>query len=275
MTKRSCIDFLGLGMHRSGSSWLWQMLQQHPDISMPVKKELHYFDRLEDVLYPPKSGCPRGRFLKMLSVKLAQACQPKVLLHLFWYLKYTFFPRHDEWYLSLFNPDESRCVGEITPAYFYLSLAQIERIYGLFPDLKLLVILRDPVARSWSHMRFNYQQGRLDSLACQAFLSSNLLARYNDYQGALDRWLSVFPKAQLLVLDYAEISLSPQTFMNRITGFLELDDLSLPDNTFKHKVNMSQPLALSAEFSQLLDENCIAATRTYLNYQEKVEGNGA
>lgn len=38
-------NFIGLGAARAGSTWIARNLMQHPDIFLPGKKELHYFDR--------------------------------------------------------------------------------------------------------------------------------------------------------------------------------------------------------------------------------------
>ena len=38
------IDFIGIGMSRSGSTWINHCLNEHPDICMPKKLKLHWFD---------------------------------------------------------------------------------------------------------------------------------------------------------------------------------------------------------------------------------------
>ncbi len=38
-------NFLGLGANRSGSTWIARNLMEHPDIFLPRKKEIHFFDR--------------------------------------------------------------------------------------------------------------------------------------------------------------------------------------------------------------------------------------
>ena len=38
------LDFIGIGTARSNTTWLYKCLQEHPDIFMPQKKELHFFD---------------------------------------------------------------------------------------------------------------------------------------------------------------------------------------------------------------------------------------
>jgi len=39
-------DFLCVGVHKGGTTWLYQQLDSHPDFWMPPLKELHYFDQL-------------------------------------------------------------------------------------------------------------------------------------------------------------------------------------------------------------------------------------
>ena len=39
-------DFLGVGMQKAGTSWLYEQLRNHPDAWLPKRKELHFFDAL-------------------------------------------------------------------------------------------------------------------------------------------------------------------------------------------------------------------------------------
>jgi hypothetical protein len=38
------IDFIGIGTARSNTTWIYNCLREHPQIFMPQKKELHFFD---------------------------------------------------------------------------------------------------------------------------------------------------------------------------------------------------------------------------------------
>lgn len=42
--KLSLPDFLGIGTQKAGTTWLWENLRVHPELFLPDKKELHYFD---------------------------------------------------------------------------------------------------------------------------------------------------------------------------------------------------------------------------------------
>ncbi len=111
-------DFLGLGGMRCGSTTLWNMLKAQPDVFLPERKELHYFDNADGL---------RDRGL--------------------------------EAYLDYFDqarPDQ--VCGEITPEY--LSVESCARqIHDLLPEARLLVVLRDPVPRAWSHYRMSVSWG--------------------------------------------------------------------------------------------------------------------
>jgi len=43
MSERFKPDFIGVGMAKCGSTWVTQILQEHPDIFIPEKKELNFF----------------------------------------------------------------------------------------------------------------------------------------------------------------------------------------------------------------------------------------
>ena len=68
-------DFIGIGAQKAGTTWLDRNLRAHPQIWMPERKELHYFDR-----------------------RIADMRSPT-----------------DEWSASIFETGRARVTGEITP----------------------------------------------------------------------------------------------------------------------------------------------------------------
>src|SRR6478752_7618100 len=59
-------DFLCVGVHKGGTTWLYQQLDYHPDFWMPPLKELHYFDQLSRVQRSSSSRCRDERDLRFL-----------------------------------------------------------------------------------------------------------------------------------------------------------------------------------------------------------------
>jgi len=103
--------FLIIGAQKSGTSALSSYLLKHPNITRTYKKEIHFFDR--DIAYA------RG---------------------LTWY--HSHFP--------LPNEIGRRAITfEATPSYLY-RYKSAHRIYKYDPNIKLIVLLRDPVDRAYS-----------------------------------------------------------------------------------------------------------------------------
>ncbi len=80
-----------------------------------------------------------------------------------------------DWYRSHFPPVrlfEGLITGEASPYYLFHPLAP-SRVAEVYPDMKLIVLLRNPVDRAWSHYHHNRRRGREsrsfeDALAMEA-----------------------------------------------------------------------------------------------------------
>ncbi len=71
------------------------------------------------------------------------------------------FSRGADWYRAYFPPQTSRTIsGEATPAYLFYPFVA-ERIAQLVPNVKLIALLRDPVARAWSQLQMDARKGRI------------------------------------------------------------------------------------------------------------------
>ncbi len=162
----------------------------------------------------------------------------------------SFFDRHYRrgaaWYRGNF-PNVLRLrhalVGEASPSYLFHPLAP-ERVAGLVPRARLIVLLRDPVDRALSHYEHEVALGREplsfeDALEREEERTRGEVERmvadpahFSDpwwnhtylargrYAEQLERWLAVFPREQLLVLSSDELSeRTPDTYA-RVLEFL-------------------------------------------------------
>src|ERR1700741_1615366 len=145
LTRHAQPDFMCIGAHKSGTTWLYQQLASHPDFWMPPLKELHYFAQLSRVQHPATPQCRDERDLRFWESLHKLSTKPSIDF---------------ENYGRLFEPKGSLLSGDISPNYSTLSSKLIRQIVGYFPNLKVIFLARDPVERFWSHlsMEVHYRQ---------------------------------------------------------------------------------------------------------------------
>src|SRR4029453_6631672 len=138
-------DFLCIGVHKGGTTWLYQQLDSHPDFWMPPLKELHYLDQLSRVQRSSSPRCRDDRDRRFLQSINSLSANP--------YLDF-------EHYARLFEPKGALLSGDISPNYSTLTSEVIRRVVTHFPKLKVIFLARDPVERVWSHlsMEVHYHQ---------------------------------------------------------------------------------------------------------------------
>ena len=152
------------------------------------------------------------------------------------------------WYCDHFAPAGDRRPGEASPSYAALPLADIRTIRQLLPDVKLVFLMRDPVARAWSHAKHNhlYREANFAGAEPNAAAShddwrTNFAHDWplvgGDYLGQIRRWASVFPHEQLYVGFYESIASRPDVLLRDIFRFLGVDpDLDLSGFPVRERV---------------------------------------
>lgn len=139
-------------------------------------------------------------------------------------------------YHAAFAPFDGRPRGEATPIYLYWR-GSLERIAAYNPDIKLIVVLRDPVERAWSHWKMEYARGaetrpfawcvregrgRLFEAEPWGFHREFSYVERGFYGEQLERALALFPREQVLVLRAEELRADPGTTMDALRAFLGL-----------------------------------------------------
>ena len=233
-------DFLCIGAQKGGTSWLYTQLARHPDLWLPPRKEIHYFDTPR---FPRAfllfSRSPNARYVARYNMRLA--CRDQQNWR--WYARYYFLPRSDRWYASLFAPDTNQFAAEITPAYARLPLEVIARIAAKRPDMKLIYLLRHPLDRMWSQAA--KELGRSQHHGIHATPTTDILGllRRPDYLANsrylsnLRRWQHFFPSQQIFIGFFEQISSSPQQLLTDIFRFLGVKNLPLAQEALREKIN--------------------------------------
>ncbi len=210
-TRRAGPDFLCIGAHKAGSTWLYQQLDSHPDFWMPPVKELHYFDQLSRVQRAAHPRCRDERDLQFLERLKSLGIEPGIDL---------------ENYGRLFEPKASLLSGDISPNYSTLSNEVIRRVVKYFPNLKVIFLARDPVERVWSHlsMEVHYRQIEPFDVTNIDEINRNLLRRgmlLRSYPSAVvARWKRYVHSEQFRVYFFDDLQSNPAELRRSILRFL-------------------------------------------------------
>jgi hypothetical protein len=207
-------DFLCVGVHKGGTTWLYQQLDSHPDFWMPPLKELHYFDQLSRVQRSSSPRCRDERDLRFLESIKSLSAKP--------YIDF-------EHYARLFDAKGSLLSGDISPNYSTLSNKVIRQIVRYFPALKVIFLVRDPVERVWSHltMEVRYHQIEPFDVTDIEEVNRNLLRRgmlLRSYPSAIvARWKRYVHPDRFRVYFFDDLQTNPNELRSSILDFLGAD----------------------------------------------------
>lgn len=207
-------DFLIIGTQKGGTTSLYNYLQAHPCITPAARKEVHFFDR--------RLNLNKG---------------------LGWYRGH--FPTCIERYYAHHLRKETFVTGEATPEYLFLPHIPY-KVARVLPHVKLIILLRHPVDRAYSqyqhavvqgHETRSFEEAINDQEARFAEEQVNILQdtdyeRYtymqhcyltrSIYIDQLQRWMSLFPREQFLILKSEEFYAAPAVSLKQVLDFLSV-----------------------------------------------------
>jgi hypothetical protein len=235
--QRELPNVLLIGGQRCGTSSLYKYLGQHPEVSPSIRKEVEYFT-----------------------------------LH---------FAEGESWYRAHFLTTREkekagvRVVFEATPNYL-LDPRCAERAAASLPGARIIVLLRDPVERAFSHYQHNRrlnheplsfadaigkEVSRTAAARSQLALDPTIplpmeLRRYSYvergfYAEQLGPWIRYFGHERVLALTSDEMYRDPASVFRNVTSFLELSSW-MPGTFENHSYIGRKNVASSADFSATL-----------------------
>jgi Sulfotransferase family len=254
-------QFLYIGAPRAGSTWLYRNLRQHSDVWVPPTKAVDYF-------HPRFATYRAQRFVKFWPDMISHP-NPKTRA---WYRDY--FGRRtvdDLWYAALFP--RHRIAGEIAESYCSLDDTGVRRIRSLYPHLRVIITLRNPMERALSQAKYGLavRRGRRTAeVPASDFIRHvvhpNSVDRSN-YTRMLDIWGGLFPD-RFMILFYELLCEDPEGYLAKICRFIGAEfHPEHFDATLRTVANRSSETSLPPEvvtFAARLYEAEIAALASRL-----------
>jgi len=131
------------------------------------------------------------------------------------------------WYEEIFKGRTEKAIGEATPAYLYFEhIPQL--IYGHMPHVKLILSLRNPVERAYSHYMNLIAKARKGdpnygiSFEKKIAVTPRLITE-GLYVDKLERYFSLFPRENFLIVLYDDLKKDPSLFLQSVYSFLGVD----------------------------------------------------
>jgi len=226
-------SFVIIGAQKAGTSALFSILGQHPQIVVPHGKELAFFYDTQLI-----DGIKYGDFLT---------------------------------YHSMFPLPHRLASGkmtfEATPEYLIYPESP-KRIYDYASDMKLIAILRDPIARAYSGWNMFRRLANSPHAAHRSIAESRTFedaitaeiklieqgkstrpwnyVRTGMYVEHLQRYFQYFSQDAMLVLDHADFLRTPDTCLAATCQFLGIDDTFKFNIRFENVSSYESPIPQEA-----------------------------
>ena len=163
------------------------------------------------------------------------------------------YPRGEAWYRAHFGRADEAGLNLDASPYYLFHPAVPARLHALLPDAKLIVLLRDPVRRAYSHYWHERAKGREklefeEAIAAEparveaadAQLADGSLDRSADHQHfsylargryaeQLERWFALYPRERFQVVRFEDLVKEPLARLNDVLAFLGLPAASRVD----------------------------------------------
>jgi hypothetical protein len=252
LPERHFLDFddktlvLGIGAQKTGTTWLANYLDSRPEIFMSPIKEMHFFD----IKYRPDiCGTMENRFTRRLDERAVKPNFHKkersseAILNLKARIE---VGNNGEAYKNFFRervPDAVNFYSEITPSYALIGETGFREVRSLFPNIRIIFIMRDPVERFYSQVRMRDSRRPAEKVA-QEDLTEKLRECLDDpryversqYQKTITALESVFKAHEVIYLFYE--TLFRKSTISDVCDFIGID-YEEPD--FDDVVNSSGP----------------------------------
>ena len=196
-------NVLCIGAQKCGTSWIHDVISQHPDAFMSSPKELNFFDQGD--LDTDKFSQYLDFFKEGEGKKIVGESTP------------TYF-----WTYDKNSPYTWRVKNRDIPNSISTFLGK---------DIRLIVSLRHPVDRAISAYFHHFRQGRFrgdeNIIDC---LNRYGIAELGFYKRHLEKWFGVFDSKNFVLIWFEDICQRPDWTVAKILDELDLSHISLPES---------------------------------------------
>jgi hypothetical protein len=216
-------NFFVVGAAKSGTTSLYEYMKMHPQIYMAPIKETHHFSTDID------NSKFRPNYARSLNKDLSKFLETDMQEGIF----HAFVKERDQYDKLFKNVKDEKAIGEITNSYLY-SQEAARNIFTRFPDAKVIMMLRNPIDRAFSHylmdLRIGYETNDFMTALKKDMVRdpkgwgiSNLYVEIGMYAEQVKRFIEIFPERQRRIYLFDDFKKDAGAVVKDMFTFLGVD----------------------------------------------------
>ena len=227
--------FIVVGANKGGTTSIYHYLKQHKQVYLSPVKEPHFFSKDIDV--------------NLFKREFAQNKLQDIDKYVNGEMKEEFhaaFIRDVEQYKKLFSKvQDQKAVGELSTSYLFSEVAAKE-IKALIPDCKIIICLRNPFERAYSHYRMNLWTGNSNEFDFYKALvedydhkpkvwgNAHLYTEIGLYYQQVKRYLDLFGKDNVKIIFTEDMKKNAAQVVKELYEFIGVDSSFVPDTSTRY-----------------------------------------
>lgn len=255
---------LCVGAQKSGTTWLYNRLAAHPEMRRATHKELHYFSTVH-------CGGRLGPTIKMNAMKRMIARHPQQVAKFIQSqatgekppreVMRVFRPFNDSWYVNVFA-GTGRYAMDFTPEYAKLPDEGHDHIKRLSKQQKIIFIMREPVDRALSAIRYVFRNsGRDIQTATEAEVlevaRKPVIVKLSEYENTIDTLERNYSPDDIRILFYESMMAEKANTLNALCEWLDIEPSNLPPDELEQRDNSTDAFNPSAAIVEELRDKLL------------------
>ena len=183
------------------------------------------------------------------------------------------FEKGLDWYMDHFKhlKNNSSIVVEVAPSYFHCDEAPV-RIKKTLGDCKVIITVRDPVKRAWSHYLHLRRKGYTKSNIRDAINEYPEIIKASCYKTLISKWYDVFSLENVYFLEQDLLASDPDEFASTLCRALNMPFTSVPDELREKRNAAAVPRSFYLALLTRKVANLVRDFRGYriINYAKKI-----
>lgn len=201
------VDFFVVGVARAGTTSLYNFLSKHPQIFLPKVKECNYFSEVESLDKQAYMAPVSGKYHHMKIIKSYGT------------------------YKSLYDEaDGDHIIGDVSPSYIW-DISTANKIYKHNNDAKIIISLRNPIERAYSHYLMHFNTGYEKKVNFEEAISAkkndiwgggNMYLEMSMYYDRVREYFDYFEEKNINIIIYEDWISDIENNINKLYDFLNV-----------------------------------------------------